>query len=143
MKMDRMSKVQIVAIIPAAGSGQRMRTSGQPKRQKLLFPLAGKTILRRTLEALALPEIEAFFLPVALEDRALLQKSSRRAALAQEVIFCAGGPERQDSIANALAEADRWPGWRVPPERRLVVIHDAARPLVEAGDRFRGPFPWP
>ena len=130
--MDRMSKVQIVAIIPAAGSGQRMQTPGQPKRQKLLFPLAGKTILRRTLEALALPEIGAFFIPVAPEDQGLFAEELKASSYAQEVIFCAGGPERQDSIANALAEMDRWSGWLLPPEQRLVVIHDAARPLVEA-----------
>jgi len=131
MKMDGLSAVQIVAIIPAAGSGRRMRIKGGPERQKLLLSLAGKTILRRTLEALALPEIEAFFLPVAVEDRALFAEELKDGGIAQEVFFCTGGPERQDSIANALAEVDRWPGWRVSPAQRLVVIHDAARPLVE------------
>ena len=129
--MDGLAEAQIVAIIPAAGSGRRMQTPGQPERQKLLLPLAGKTILRRTLEALSLPEIVAFFLPVAPEDRALFAEELKADGFAQEVIFCAGGAERQDSIANALAEVERWPGWRVPPEQRLVVIHDAARPLVE------------
>ncbi|HHW12169.1 MAG TPA: 2-C-methyl-D-erythritol 2,4-cyclodiphosphate synthase [Firmicutes bacterium] len=129
--MEKRTDWQVVAIIPAAGSGRRMRTPGQPKTQKLLLPLAGKTILRRTLEALSLPEITAFFLPVAPEDQPFFAEELKAAGLGQEVIFCAGGPERQDSIANALAAVESWSGWRVPPEQRLVVIHDAARPLVE------------
>lgn len=132
MTMEKRGAWQAVAIIPAAGSGRRMRLPEQTQRQKLLLPLVGKTIFRRTLEALALPEIEAFFIPVSPEDRGLFSEEIKGGGFSQEIIFCAGGPERQDSVANALTAVERWPGWRVPPERRLVVIHDAARPLVEA-----------
>jgi 2-C-methyl-D-erythritol 4-phosphate cytidylyltransferase/2-C-methyl-D-erythritol 2,4-cyclodiphosphate synthase len=38
------------------------------------------------------------------------------------VAFVAGGPRRQDSVANALAQIDQ--------ESELVVVHDAARPFV-------------
>ncbi|NLM37210.1 MAG: 2-C-methyl-D-erythritol 2,4-cyclodiphosphate synthase [Firmicutes bacterium] len=130
--MGKQTEWQAVAIIPAAGSGQRMQRSGESKRQKLLLSIAGKTILRRTMEALALPEIAAFFLPVAPEDRAAFTAELAAGGFSHEIIFCPGGPERQDSIANALAAVEQWPGWRVPPNQRLVVIHDAARPLVEA-----------
>ncbi|HEY8392995.1 MAG TPA: 2-C-methyl-D-erythritol 2,4-cyclodiphosphate synthase [Capillibacterium sp.] len=122
---------QAVAVIPAAGSGRRMQTPGGPARQKLLLPVGGKSIFRRSLEALALPEIEAFFIPVPPEEQAGFEREFIVAGIAQPVFFCPGGAERQDSVASALAAAAVWPGWRVPEERRLVVVHDAARPLVE------------
>ncbi len=129
--MSTFTEWQVVAIIPAAGSGRRMRTPEEPAGQKLFLPVGGKSIFRRSLEALALPEIEAFFIPTTPEDRDGFVQELKAACLEQTVLFCPGGPERQDSIANALAAAATWPGWRVPEERWLVVVHDAARPLVE------------
>lgn len=130
-EMSALTNWQVVAIIPAAGSGRRMGTAAGPARQKLFLQVGGVSIFRRSLEGLALPEIEAFFIPIAPEDRDEFDRELRAVGIDQPVFFCPGGPERQDSIANALAAAAAWPGWRAPEERRLVVIHDAARPLVE------------
>jgi 2-C-methyl-D-erythritol 4-phosphate cytidylyltransferase/2-C-methyl-D-erythritol 2,4-cyclodiphosphate synthase len=128
--MSTFTEWQVVAIIPAAGSGHRMRAPEGPARQKLFLLVGGKSIFRRCLEALALPEIEAFFIPATQEDREEFARELKAVCFGQKVFFCPGGPERQDSIANALRTAATWPGWRVPEAQRLVVIHDAARPLV-------------
>lgn len=129
--MSAMTEWQAVVVMPAAGCGRRMRRPEGEVRQKLFLPVGGKSIFRRSLEALALPEVEAFFIPVAPEDRAGFERELKAAGITQPVFFCPGGPERQDSIAHALTAAAAWPGWRVPEAHRLVVVHDAARPLVE------------
>lgn len=124
---------QIIAIIPAGGFSRRMGG----KKGKLLLPLGGEPVLAVTLQALNLPEIEAFFIPVSERDKVeisriiLSRKYGRENELAAKVTFCAGGLTRQESVFSGLSTAEEWDGWRVPAERRIVVIHDAARPLVE------------
>ncbi len=129
--MDSLQDWQTVAIIPAAGSGRRMNCPGQ---QKLLMVLNGQTVLIRTLKALALPEIEAFIIPVSASDREEFYQRIESAFSDREVVFCEGGKERQDSIYSALTAAKAWQGWRVPEKRRMILIHDAARPLIEKDD---------
>lgn len=118
---------QVVAIIPAAGVGRRM--GGQTP--KLLRKLAGQEILIRTLKALNIPEIEAFFISVSLPLKEEISRLVREAFTEREIFLSDGGKERQDSVFNCLSAASDWSGWRVPPERRIVLIHDAARPLVD------------
>jgi 2-C-methyl-D-erythritol 2,4-cyclodiphosphate synthase/2-C-methyl-D-erythritol 4-phosphate cytidylyltransferase len=108
-----------------------MQGENKQGKQKLLLELAGETIFLRSMKALALPEIEAFFVPVVGEEEAEFRRELAKDLSDREVHFCAGGKERQDSIAAALSIAGVWSGWRVPEAQRLVVIHDAARPLVE------------
>ena len=62
--MDGFKDWQVVAIIPAAGVGRRMQGESKRKKQKLLLELAGESIFLRSMKALNLPEIEAFFVPV-------------------------------------------------------------------------------
>ncbi|HEY8344982.1 MAG TPA: 2-C-methyl-D-erythritol 2,4-cyclodiphosphate synthase [Bacillota bacterium] len=124
---------QIIAIIPAGGFSRRMGG----KKGKLLLPLGGESVLAVTLQALNIPEIEAFFIPVPEKDKDEIKriifsvKFRRENELAAKVSFCAGGLTRQESVYAGLLVAEEWDGWRVPVERRIVVIHDAARPLVE------------
>lgn len=129
-KMEKKQDWQMVAIIPAAGSGHRMKAQGEA-RDKLLIPLAGEPIILRTLKALNLPAIEAFFIAVSASGQERYGPLVKGEIPEREVHFCQGGKERQDSIYAALLAVRSWPGWRVPEERRLLLIHDAARPLVE------------
>ncbi len=107
-----------VALIPAAGTSQRMGFS------KLLTPLAGVPVLLRTLGTLA--GVEAFQqIIVAVqpgseaEVTALLAKAP---GWARRVRVIAGGATRVHSVWHALQAVDGTPD--------LVAVHDGARPFV-------------
>lgn len=104
-----------VALLVAAGEGRRLG-AGQPKG---LVGLAGRPLLWWSLEALlgcpAVSEVVVALPPAALEAAAELE-------LPAGVKVVGGGESRSLSVRNALAAAG--PG-------EVVVVHDAARPLVE------------
>ena len=109
--------MHVTAIIAAGGRGARLGGD----RPKQFLSLAGRPILQRSIDAfvtsdrisdiiVALPSEFARNVPEYLRDR---QKP---------VEIVDGGDRRQDSVVNAFA--------RVPGHAEVVVIHDAARPLV-------------
>jgi len=108
------------AILVAAGSSRRMGFD------KLAAPLAGKPVLRRTLEAFLASDVIEHVVVVAPRDRfdALLSVD-----YAKPVIRVDGGQDRQDSVRNGLAA--------VPENCDLVAVHDGARPLVSPADIAR------
>jgi len=98
-----------VALILAAGSGERLGAD----RPKALVQLAGRALMQWSIDALSeLPEIEQIVL-------ALPAGTSAPAGL----IGVAGGAVRSESVRLAL---------RAAPASELVLVHDAARPLLEA-----------
>ncbi len=107
-------------LITAAGRGTRAGGGARPKQYR---PLAGKIILRRTLEAFAAcPSITTIMTVIHPTDQPLYEQAVRglKAPLSSPVT---GGATRQQSIFNGLAAlAANPPDW--------VLIHDAARPLV-------------
>lgn len=118
---------EVGAIIPAAGSGKRMNAS----INKIRLPLLGRTVLERTLETILASEFIAIVvLVVKAEEKALLQSQTSQLAsqFNKELVLVAGGEERQESVANGLNYLKQWPGWK--ERKRLVAIHDAARPLL-------------
>ena len=104
-------------MIPAAGAGRRLG-AGVPKP---FVELAGRTILARTLEAIAAAPSVAGLVVAAPPDRL---EEVRRAAPegAPLLAVVAGGEERFDSVRNGLAA--------VPEGTAIVAVHDAARPFV-------------
>ncbi|MGJ8723667.1 MAG: 2-C-methyl-D-erythritol 4-phosphate cytidylyltransferase [Roseibacillus sp.] len=101
------------AIIVASGSSRRMGFD------KLMAPLAGKTVLDHTLSAFgACPRITEIILVTDPERFRSLDLSG----LEEKVIRVDGGAERQDSVSNGLAA--------LSANCSLVAIHDGARPLV-------------
>jgi 2-C-methyl-D-erythritol 4-phosphate cytidylyltransferase len=108
------SPVRAAAVVPAAGCGERM--AGGSRKQYLR--LGGEAILLRSLRAfLEHPVIHWVIVVLPAEDLA-----SPPVALPEGVIAVAGGDTRQGSVRRGL-EA-------VPESADLVLIHDAARPLV-------------
>jgi 2-C-methyl-D-erythritol 4-phosphate cytidylyltransferase len=103
------------AIIPAAGSGSRMGGTRKP-----FLELAGRPLLQYCLDAFfAVPEIESIV--VALPEFELAQPP---AWLQQKrVTLVGGGAQRADSVRAAMAA--------LPADVDVVVIHDAARPLLQ------------
>ncbi|HUB74403.1 MAG TPA: 2-C-methyl-D-erythritol 4-phosphate cytidylyltransferase [Solirubrobacteraceae bacterium] len=110
-----------VALIVAAGSGERLG-AGRPKA---LVALAGRPLLAWSVEALlALEEIERIVLalPAGVSAEAALGRAHAR------VGAVAGGDSRSESVARALAGAGSASG----RADQLVLVHDAARPLLSA-----------
>ena len=112
------------AIIVAAGRGSRAGAGG-PKQYR---PLAGRAVIARTVEAfLDHPEIDVVRVVIHKDDddlyaEAMLPLADRRKLLAP----VPGGAERQDSVRLGLESLE---GQGVA----RVLIHDAARPFVDAG----------
>ena len=105
--------MHVSAIIAAGGRGSRFG-GAQPKQFELL---AGVPILKRTVDTFltGYPFDEVV---VALPP----ELAARPPAYLDDVIVVEGGERRQDSVARAFAA--------VAPSSQVIVIHDAARPLV-------------
>ena len=109
--------MHVSAIIAAGGRGLRFG-SDLPKQ---LLALGGKPILQHTINAfLHSPSITDIV--VALPSDLVTSPPSYLLGATKPIEIVEGGPRRRDSVANAFA--------RVAARADLVVIHDAARPLV-------------
>ncbi len=114
-------QASVVAIVPAAGSGERLG-AGVPKA---MVPLAGEPLLSHAVRGLvADPRVRLVVLaaPEGLEDE--MAAVARADAGGVPVLAVTGGATRAQSVANALAV--------VPVEFEAVLVHDAARALVPA-----------
>lgn len=95
----------ISALIPAAGSGERLGMGA-----KALLELHGKTLLERSIAA---------FLGIADEIIVALPEANLALPL-KNARAVAGGSSRQESVLNLLGAA----------KGDVVLIHDAARPFL-------------
>jgi 2-C-methyl-D-erythritol 4-phosphate cytidylyltransferase/2-C-methyl-D-erythritol 2,4-cyclodiphosphate synthase len=114
-------------LIVAAGSGSR-HGGDLPKQYQ---SLAGRPLLRHTVEAfMAHPQIGEVRVVIGESHQDLYAKAVGDLALAPPII---GGPMRQNSVRRGLESFSA-----SPPQ--LILIHDAARPLISAGiiDRVIG-----
>ncbi len=103
-------------VIPAAGVGRRM--GGRPKA---LLELGGQPLLRRTL-APFLADSRVRRVAVALGADLHGSPPEWLAAAAPRIRVVAGGERRGDSVHAGLLALD--------PDTEVVLVHDAARPLV-------------
>lgn len=111
---------RIFAVIPAAGCGSRM----QADRPKQYLPINGRTILEVTVSALLdVPEIDGMFVGVSPED-----DTAETLPMAAAVLKTGGATRAEtvfqtlEALSDTIAEDD------------LVLVHDAARPVVSAAD---------
>lgn len=104
-------------MVPAGGSGSRMRGAGVRKQY---LELAGEPILVRAIRPL-LDDARIEWVVVALPAEDV---ESPPFALPDGVVSVAGGADRGDSVRRALAA--------VPASADVVLIHDGARPLLSA-----------
>jgi 2-C-methyl-D-erythritol 4-phosphate cytidylyltransferase/2-C-methyl-D-erythritol 2,4-cyclodiphosphate synthase len=112
--------MQALAILVAAGRGERMG-AGRPKA---FLDLAGQPLLLRSARAFeAAPSVERIVAVVPLAELAAAR--AMLAPLRKPVEVVVGGERRQDSVLEGLKRArDGFDG--------IVLVHDAARPLVDA-----------
>lgn len=115
--------MQVFAILPAAGVGTRM-AGPQPKQ---FLALDGVPILIHSLRAFAAVErVTAIYVAVRKPELERVETQVAENGVAEKVHVVEGGDNRQESVANALAA--------VPAEEDdIVLVHDAVRPLIDAG----------
>ena len=104
------------AIITAAGSGRRF---GEAKQFKKLH---GKPLYQYSLDTFIKSRLFdeiILVIPNSIQEKA--QKEIKR-KYSSQVSLVIGGPDRQDSVKNAIQNSN--------PNIDLVVIHDAARPFI-------------
>jgi 2-C-methyl-D-erythritol 4-phosphate cytidylyltransferase len=108
-----------VAVVPAAGSGQRL-AAGVPKA---FFHLDGRTLVERAVSCL---------LESGVVDRVVVAVPADRTGqakliLGREATIVPGGANRGESVGRALAAVAE------AQQPSFVLVHDAARPLTPPG----------
>jgi 2-C-methyl-D-erythritol 4-phosphate cytidylyltransferase/2-C-methyl-D-erythritol 2,4-cyclodiphosphate synthase len=112
--------VLVSAIIAAGGRGFRF---GGPL-PKQLITLGGRTILERSVDAFVRAGSVGEIV-VALPRELAKNPPPGLTAVSKKLTIVEGGPRRQDSVANAASA--------ISAGAEIVVVHDAARPLVTTG----------
>lgn len=114
---------KVIAIVPAAGAGKRLglginkafaMLQGAPLLVHCLRMLECTELVERAVVVLAADEVE--------EGRSLLAKYRQEYFPKLPFQVVAGGKERQDSVANALAV--------IPEDAGYIAVHDGARPFA-------------
>ena len=104
------------AIITAAGSGRRF---GEAKQFKKLH---GKPLYEYSLDTFIKSRLfDEVILVIPNNNHEKIQREIKR-EYGSQVNLVIGGPNRQDSVKNAIQNSS--------PKIDLVVIHDAARPFI-------------
>jgi 2-C-methyl-D-erythritol 4-phosphate cytidylyltransferase len=114
--------VSVWAILAAAGSGDRLGGD----RPKAFARLGDRPLLAESLERLDASDwLDAIVVaaPPGWEEPVILLAEELGCSKVSSCV--AGGETRADSVRLALAE--------VPEEAAVVLVHDAARPLVDDG----------
>lgn len=115
---DSQSASRIAAVVVAAGSGKRFGD-----REKVFLDLAGRPLLLWSVECFkrhpAIHRVVVVLGEHTIEQgRAMLDAAGNR-----EVVTCLGGAERSDSMRAGLM---------CVPDADIVLVHDAARPLLSS-----------
>lgn len=123
MNLSIANHIPFWVVIPAAGTSKRMGDV-LPKQYCLL---GGIPVLQRTLDIfLAIPALKGIVVALQPDDPHFAALPAAHHPLVTTVV---GGAERSDSVRRAMealaqkATPDEW-----------VLVHDAARPLVETAD---------
>lgn len=112
-----------VGLVLAAGKGTRVGA----ERNKMLLPVAGRTLLEHTLDRVVRADcLDYLLVAAAPADYELVMELV--AALPTDLprAVCRGGATRQESVQVALAA--------LPAETSAVCIHDGARPYIEPAE---------
>ena len=109
----------VVAIVPAAGSGQRL-AAGVPKA---FYQIEGLSLAERAvgglLESGAVDTVVVAVPPDCIDEAKRL--------LGSQVVVGPGGSNRTESVGLALSAVAAWSGASEP---EFVLVHDAARALT-------------
>lgn len=116
---NKQSKPFVSCIVAAAGKGSRM----QAELNKIFLEFSGKPVLAHTLSVLeGCHAIDEIIIVTSECDMLGCKDIAEEFGISKLTSITLGGKERQDSVRNALKEVSEKAG--------IVLIHDAARPLV-------------
>jgi 2-C-methyl-D-erythritol 4-phosphate cytidylyltransferase len=120
--------MKVIVIVPAAGLGTRMagQSGARPgQTTKQFAEIAGKPILLHTLERFSeTPLVSDIYVAVRENETDRVRDFLSAQSLRPRIHVVIGGDNRQQSVANALAEVNADNG-------DVVLVHDAVRPFVE------------
>ncbi len=104
-------------VIPAAGQARRFGSD----KNKIWAELNGRPVWDYTLDAFnAHPDVSSIILVTNTEDHAALSIESKKYPKVCSVVM--GGSSRSESVRSGIEAC--------PPHTEIVLVHDAARPLV-------------
>ena len=110
---------RFAVILPAAGKSSRFKD----KEKKPFANLDGRAVWLRSAELfVSRNDVCQCLIVVSPEDQDLFRRRYGANLAFMNIQIVAGGSERFESVANALAQ--------VKPEAELVAIHDAVRPCL-------------
>ena len=127
--------MKVIVIIPAAGLGTRMGASAAKTRKpsgakpallpsKQFADLAGAPILIHTLRRFAeSKQVDNMVVALRKPDIKNFQAAVNQESFAGRVQLVEGGENRQQSVANALAQVKA-------NAEDIVLVHDAVRPFI-------------
>ena len=114
----------VFVILPAAGIGTRMASTGSAPKQFLT--LKGLPLLLHSLRSfLAVPGIAGMYVAVRESEQPRIAELIAQHELQGKVHVVTGGDARQESVANALAALPSY------SDDDIVLVHDAVRPLID------------
>jgi len=117
--------MSVFVIIPAAGIGTRMAHANAGV-SKQFIELKGLPILVHSLRTfLDVPAVTAIYVAVRDTEQARVSAMLEEHHLSAKVHVVTGGDNRQESVANALAELPS------TSAQDIVLVHDAVRPLID------------
>lgn len=121
--------MKVVVIIPAAGLGTRMSAGASkpsdPPRSKQFAEIGGVPILIHTLRRFASsPQVNEIFVALRKPEIKAFQPRLKQETFADRVQLVEGGENRQQSVANALAQVKA-------AADDIVLVHDAVRPFLD------------
>lgn len=117
--------MSVFVILPAAGIGTRMASTGGAPKQFLA--IKGLPILLHSVQAfLAVPSVSAIYISVRESEQPRVAELIAEHKLDGKVHVVTGGDTRQESVANALNALPS------TSENDIVLVHDAVRPLIDS-----------
>jgi 2-C-methyl-D-erythritol 4-phosphate cytidylyltransferase len=118
--------VAVATVVVAGGEGRRLRA----RVPKAFVRLRGRPLFLWSLERLAaVPGLVGQVLVLPPDRIAQADRWKRDFARLRVTAVVAGGARRQDSAAAGFRA--------IPADAKVVLVHDAARPLVRADDAAR------
>jgi 2-C-methyl-D-erythritol 4-phosphate cytidylyltransferase len=112
--------MKVAAIVPAAGTGERLKE----RVKKPYVSLLGQPVLAHTLKVLnSITAVSRIIVPVYPGEESFCEEQVvQPLCLSTEVKILAGGATRQESVRKSLGY--------LPASCDMVLIHDGARPLI-------------
>ncbi len=130
MSQEENTTTTVWAVVPAGGSGERFSKSladgpsPEPVSDKLLANIDRVPVLIRTVESLMKSsEIDGVMLVAPADKRKRYHGLLDEFGHKKRLLSTDGGATRRESVYNGLTH--------LPEEVDIVVVHDAARPLID------------